>query len=198
MIKQMKIIGLQGVNASGKSMLSHKLVQDYPEYDIVATDNLVAINRMLNRNDPRIQYSSYSSWKRFFEPTRDNIWQGFCEYREANRIYLECLLRRAKDQRVGMIIEGLHIEPELFFSYSANLDVDIFLLMVTDEEMHKERIRQKCLDRPTLLKELDSFFPHIRILQGLLIEEARKYPIKLIETGIVMDESLKQIRDALK
>jgi len=198
MIKKMKVIGIQGVNASGKSTLSHRIAQNYLEADTVATDNLIAINRALNPHDSRIQYSSYSSWQRFGEPTEENIWKGFCEYRESNRRYMDCILSRARDQRVGMIIEGLHIEPKLFFSYSTDLDIDLFLLNVADEEIHKKRVVQKCSYRPELLKQLDTFFPHIRTLQGLLLDEAKEYPINVIETGIKMDDSLRQIKRMLK
>tara|TARA_Y100000310_G_scaffold332096_1_gene407006 strand:- start:2152 stop:2748 length:597 start_codon:yes stop_codon:yes gene_type:complete len=198
MTKKMKIIGVQGVNATGKSTLAHCLSRDFIEYDTVATDNILAINRMLNSDDPRLQGSSYSSWERFGEPTKENIWKGFSEYRKANKLYLDCLLRRSRNQRVGMIIEGLHIEPELFFSYSDDLDIDIFLLAVSDSGVHRERIKQKCDYRPELMVRLDKYFPHVRTLQGLLLKEAEQYPIRVIETGVSMEDSLNQMREHLK
>ena len=198
MIKKMQIIGLIGVNASGKSTLAHLLSRDYVDYDMVATDNLLAINRMLNPNNPRLRYSSYSAWERLGKSTLENIWKGFEDYRGSNRRFLDCILRRARDQKVGMIIEGLHIEPKLFFSYDSELDVHIFLLYVSNEEKHKERIKQKCDYRPKLLKRLERYFPHIRTLQGLLIEEAKHYPVEIIETGVSKESSLKRIKGLLK
>lgn len=198
MDKKLKIIGIQGVNATGKSTLAHSLSGDFIEYDIIATDNLVAINRMENPNDLRIRYSSYASWKRFGKPTKENIWKGFREYRNSNEKYLDCILRRARDQKVGMIIEGVHIDPELFYKYKDNLDIHLFLLNIEKEEIHKDRIRQKCSYRPDLLKDLDYFFSHIRILQDLLLEESKKYGMEIIETGMSMGSSLNQIRGSLR
>jgi len=198
MNKKLKLIGIQGVNATGKSTLAHFLSGDFIEYDTVATDNLVAINRMENPEDPRIKYSSYTSWKRFGEATRENLWKGFTEYRDSNKKYLDCILRRARDQRVGMIIEGVHVDPELFYKYKKDLSVNLFLLDISKEAIHKDRIRQKCSYRPELLKDLDNFFPHIRALQELLLEEARKYDMKIIETGDGINSSLDRMREILR
>jgi 2-phosphoglycerate kinase len=198
MSNKMQIIGLQGVNASGKSTLAHMVSRDYVEFDTVATDNLLAINRMINPDDPRLSYSSYSSWKRFGSPTMDNIWKGFNEYREANRDFLDCILRRARDQKVGMIIEGLHIDPKLFYSYQNDLDVTIILLRVSDEEKHKKRIKEKCDYRPELLVKLEEYFPYIRDIQRLLEEEARSFGIETVETGVDIAMSLEDIRLRLK
>lgn len=195
MTKRIKIIGFQGVNASGKSTLAHLLSRNYPESDTVATDNLLAINRMLNPNDVRLKYSSYSSWERYGEPNRENIWKAFCEYREANRSYIDCILKRARDQRVSMIIEGLHLEPKLFELYKRDLETKLYILVVSNEERHKERIRQKCNYRPELLLRLEKYFPYIRTIQELLIEEGRKFGVDIIETGSDIENSLKEIED---
>lgn len=97
-----------------------------------------------------------------------------------------------------MVIEGLHIEPELFYSYSNDLDVNLFLLTVSDHRVHKERIKQKCNYRPELMDRLDKYFPKIRTLQDLLTEEAKKYHVKIVETGSNLKEPLGEIKEYLK
>jgi len=193
----MQVIGIYGVNAVGKSTLAHLLSQDYTEYDTVATDNLLAIKRMLNSTEPVWQQSSYTQWQRLGDPSAENIWKGFVEYREGMQDYMRCILRRARDQKVGMIIEGVHINPEVFLEYQNELDIKLFILTITNKDIHKARINQKCDYRPELLKRLEINFQYIRDLQERCKEEAEKFPVHQIETGYPITNALNKMREKI-
>ncbi|NCO11042.1 hypothetical protein GW924_00340 [Candidatus Pacearchaeota archaeon] len=192
-----RVIGIYGVNATGKSTLAHEISRYYPEYDTVATDNPLAIKRMLEPNNPIFQNSSYTQWKRFGEPTPKNIWAGFIQYRESMGDFLDCLLERARDQRVGMIFEGIHIDPRRFFGIRG-IDVNLFLLHVSDRKVHEEHTRQKCAYRPELMDRLETNFSYIEEIQRGLLKEAREIGgIGIIETGDSIKEAVSKIREGL-
>lgn len=192
-----QVVGLCGVVATGKSTLSHYVLRDLREADLVVTDNLLAIKRMQEEN-PIWKHSSYSQWERFGDPTKQNLWRGFLEYREKMGDFMDCILRRAKEQKVDMVFEGIHIDPELFNQYGSDLAVSLFLLTVSNPGIHKARIREKCSYRPTLLTRLEEYFPRIRDLQELLIEEARSQDVHIVDTGGSKEESHREIRERLK
>ncbi|MDP1694625.1 MAG: hypothetical protein Q8L34_03730 [Candidatus Woesearchaeota archaeon] len=196
--KRMQVIGIYGVNASGKSTLSHMLARDFLEYDIETTDNLFAVKRRLNQNNPILQYSSYSQWERLGEPTACNVWKGFQDYRESMRDYLHWILERARDQRVGMIIEGVHIIPEHFLSFARDMDITLFLLHIDDLKKHKERMLDKCCYRPGLLTRFEKYFDNIRQLQRSLLIEAQDSPIKIIETGVSLESAITTMKSFLQ
>tara|TARA_Y100000310_G_scaffold200887_1_gene200982 strand:+ start:2278 stop:2877 length:600 start_codon:yes stop_codon:yes gene_type:complete len=196
--KKFKICGIYGVSGVGKSTCAHLTLPEFPDYDCVATDNLLAINRMLNPSNPILQQSSYTSWKRFGEYNTSNLQKGFQEYRKTMNHYLNCVLERARDQEVGMIIEGIHIEPELFYSFENSLDINLFLLYVKDKDMHKERIAEKCDYRPSLLKRLDENFLYVRELQDILLKEAKDFSINVINNENKSKETIESIVKGLR
>lgn len=198
MIKnKIQIIGLYGVVATGKSTLSHHLLDSFREADLVVTDNLLAIKRMQD-SSPVWRHSSYNQWERFGDPNRDNLWKGFLEYRNGMEEFMACVLSRAKEQRVDMIFEGIHIDPALFSRYETDLAVNLFLLVIGDPRIHEERIREKCSYRPTLLRRLEEYFVRIRALQDLLIGEAKSQKVQVVDTGDNIENCLHGIREKLR
>lgn len=195
---KMQVIGLYGVVATGKSTLAHMLARDFLEYDVEATDNLFAVKRKLNPDSHILRYSSYSQWERLGEPTIGNIWNGFQDYRESMRDYLHWILERARDQRVGMVIEGVHIIPEHFLSFTNDMDITLFLLHIDDSKKHKERMLDKCSYRPGLLTRFEKYFDHIRQLQRSLLIEAQSLPIKIIETGVSLESAITTMKNSLQ
>jgi 2-phosphoglycerate kinase len=195
---KMEIIGIYGVSATGKSTIGNLLLTERLESDSIVTDNLLAIKRMLNPNSVIWQRSSYNQWERIGQPTDENIWKGFKEYRTGMEDYLSCILDRAKTQRVSMIIEGIHIDPKLFMCFKDSLNIHLFLLRIEDPIVHKKRIEEKCNYRPSLMTRLDKYFPYLRKLQTLLLEEAKYTEVNIIETGKPINEAIKQIKDMLR
>ncbi|MBS3145065.1 hypothetical protein J4208_05785 [Candidatus Woesearchaeota archaeon] len=192
----MQVVGLYGVVATGKSTLAHHVLGDLKEADLVVTDNLLAIKRMQDSN-PIWEHSSYSQWERFGNPSKESLWKGFLEYRAGMDDFMACILRRARDQKVDMIFEGIHIAPMLFDQHKKDLSISLFLLSIKDPEVHKARIREKCMYRPSLLIRLEEYFSRIRDLQDLLIEEAQSQKVHIIDTSGSIDDVHRAIRERL-
>lgn len=193
--RKAKLIALYGVNGSGKSTLSHLLGATLVDFDIVATDHLITLKRKLDTTNPVLRYSSYNQWERFGEPSSENIWRGFLEYRTTIRDYLHHILSFAGRDKPGMIIEGIHIEPPQLRMGFPEDDVRFIFLHVNDRELHLRRLQQKYNFQANMAGgRLEKYFPMIRTLQEKLYEEARSYNLPIIETSKSREIVLEQIK----
>jgi len=188
-----RVIGIYGVFAVGKSFLAHGLSLRLWDYDTVATDNILAIARDVDNKNLYLQQSSYLAWRVLGKKTLENIIEGFRKYRESLQPFIRIILDRAYKQRVDMIIEGIHISPDVFQEYEGLLDTRPILITVKDKNIHWERIKQKCLDRPALLKRFAPYFDIARDLQDFLIEEAEIYGIPIIDNSRNKGHTLEKI-----
>lgn len=185
-----RVIGIYGVFSVGKSFLAHGLSSKLLDYDTVATDNLLAIARSVYNSDPYLQSSSYLAWKLIGEKTSENIVEGFKKYRNGLQPFIRTILQRAHQQRVDMILEGVHISPEIFQEYSSLLEVTPLLVTIKDKEVHWARVQEKCKDRPALLKRIEPHFDTARDLQEFLIEEAQTCGVTTIDNSIEKERTL--------
>jgi 2-phosphoglycerate kinase len=193
-----KIIGLYGVFATGKSFLAHGLSSKFWNYDTVTTDNLLAIARSLNTNDPYLQQSSYTAWKVLGDNSLENIIEGFKQYRERLQPFIKIILDRAYKERTDMIIEGIHISAETFLEYETLLDTKLVLITIKDKEIHWKRVIQKCINREALFERITPYFDVVRTLQDFLIEEATKYNVLIVDNGGDKEDTLKKILENVK
>ena len=187
------LITISGIAGSGKSTTAHALGTVRPDYDRVATDNLVAIKRSLDPSDPRIQHSSYLSWRLFGEPTPENRAQGLYAYRDAVRPYLDPILRRADEQIVGMVVEGIHVDPESLLAYDfTNVRPVPVLLSVSEQELH-EHMRIKCAYRPALYAHFQENLDHVLALQQVLIDEAVRFGVPIVSANGSIERTVRDI-----
>ena len=193
-----KVIGIYGVFSVGKSFIAHDLSSKFLEYDTVATDNLLAIARDLDKSDPYLQQSSYLAWKVLGDNSSENIIEGFNKYRDKLQPFIRIILDRAYNQRVDMILEGIHISPEVFQEYGSLLDARPILITIPDRTIHWARIKEKCKDRPTLLERITPHFDTARKLQDYLIEEAKRCNVPIIENSGKKETTIDSIMEHLK
>jgi len=193
-----KAIGLYGVFGVGKSYLAHGLSSRFWDYDTVATDNLLAIARNLDKSDPYLQQSSYLAWQLLGDNSPKNVVEGFKRYRDRLQPFIRIILDRAYKQRVDMIFEGVHVSPYVFQEYSHLLETKPFLITIPDRDIHWTRVEDKCKDRPTLLKRITPHFETARALQNFLIEEANMNSIPMIDNGAEKEKTLDALIKKLK
>ncbi len=193
-----KVIGLYGVFGVGKSYLAHGLSSRFWDYDTVATDNLLAIARDLDKSDLYLQQSSYLAWQIIGDNSQKNIVEGFKRYRDKLQPFIRIILDRSYKQRVDMIFEGLHISHYVFQEYSHLLDINPLLVTITDKDLHWARVEEKCRDRPELLKRITPHFQTVRILQDFLTEEANSNSVPIIDNGFEKGKTLDAIVQKLR
>ncbi len=193
-----RVIGLYGVFSVGKSFIAHGLSSKFWDCDTVATDNLLAIARSLDKTDPYLEQSSYLAWKVLGKNSPENVIEGFKRYRDRLQPFIRIILDRAYKQRVDIILEGIHISPEVFQEYGDLLDAKPFLITISDKKIHWERLEEKCKDRPALLKRITPHFEIARSLQDYLVEEANKCHVPIIDNSNGKDETIESIVGILR
>jgi 2-phosphoglycerate kinase len=194
-----KIIGIYGVNGSGKSTLSHLLGGEMTEFDIISTDHLITLKRKIDTTNPVLRNSSYNQWERFGEPTKENIWKGFTEYRATVTDYLHHILSFAGRDKPGMIIEGLHIEQNPIIERFPMDDIRLIFLNVESRELHRKRLENKYNYQANMSGgRLERYFPIIRELQAMLKEEAESMRIPIVENSGSISEAMEKLREYTK
>lgn len=95
-----KAIGIYGVFGVGKSYLAHGLSSQLWDYDTVATDNLLAIARNIDKSNSYLQQSSYLAWQLIGDNSQKNIIDGFKRYRDKLQPLIRIILDRAYKQEL--------------------------------------------------------------------------------------------------
>lgn len=193
-----RVIGIYGVFSVGKSFIAHGLSSMFLDYDTVTTDNLLAIARSLDTRDHYLEQSSYLAWRVLGDNSPEKVIEGFKRYRDRLQSFIRIILDRAHKQRVDMILEGIHISPEVFQEYEDLLDQKPFLITIPNKTVHWGRIKEKCKDRPALLRRITPHFDIVRGLQDYLINEAKEYNIPVIDNSNGKEETLESIISYLK
>ncbi len=179
------IILLGGSTGSGKSTVSVEMAQRLDITSMLTTDIVREIMRSLFSNDilPMIHTSSYLAFEKFWVPVQESKNQKIIAFREqALRVNsgVKSIIRRSIVEKTSLIINGVHILPELIDEADfPGANIIKAFIYVEDEKEHKNRFYMRgrsTEDRAAdkYLKNLDA----IRMIQKYIIDGAKKrnYP----------------------
>lgn len=175
------LVLLGGVPGSGKSTVATELATALGIVRTQSTDMLREVMRILipKRVAPRLHTSSFNTNKaetnEIYEiPDADSLLYGFQQQSELVEVACQAVLQRALNERVSMIIEGVHIRPSLL-SHIPESDAVIvpFMLGVLDKDIlisHIKRRRASTEQRRATryLEKIDEIWQ----LQSALLSEA--------------------------
>ncbi|MBI2549425.1 hypothetical protein HYW21_08835 [Candidatus Woesearchaeota archaeon] len=197
------VVTLYGVNACGKSTLSHivgSMLREglEQEVNVLGTDYLKGPYRFEHPDDERFRYDSYECWRRFGEPTQKHVIQGFRDYREALDPYVRTAFNFAVETKNGLVVEGVHIIPTTVMDYrDQGTDVRAILLYVSDNETHLKRFTAKAGHHSELLTTFQTNFERIRWIQDYLLEEAVRHGVTIINTCQTFGKTVESMRTAI-
>lgn len=165
-------IFIYGVPGSGKTSFSLYL-KEKTNYPLVEGDTLrVLAQKNKTREEEPFAYMGISgAFRKFGDLTEENVEKGLKAVRKnmASLIQLEI----AKYPNT-LILECAFLDPEQVISKGK-----IILLTKTDEEGHR---KQFFAHREVNEKGLEHFKAS-RIIQNILLEEAKKYPVEIVENN---------------
>ena len=209
------VLLIGGVSGCGKSTIATELAHRLDIVRTQSTDMLREVMRMMipKRLVPVLHTSSFVAWQMLpaqeesddaeIEP-EELLAQGYRSQVELVSVACEGAIQRALQERVSLILEGVHIHPSLLQKISRQGDAVIVLIMlgVLKHSELRSRIkgrREEAPDRRS--KRYLAHFDNICRLQSFLLSEADKTQTTIIPNNdkeITVQEVMRTIMDQLE
>ena len=149
---------------------------------------------------PVLHTSSFDAWKMLpfvadDELTDQLLAEGYQSQAELLAVATDAVVNRAMNERVSMILEGVHVQPTLLSHVPSDTDaivIGVMLAVLSPKELRRRirgRSSQAVQRRATrYLKNFDSIWR----LQSFLLSEADQYDIPIV-ANIRKDEVTRQV-----
>ena len=192
-----------GTVGTGKSTIATEIAHLLEIVRIQSTDMLREVMRMMvpKRLLPVLHTSSFNAWKSLpiqDEKGRDRdqlIAEGYRSQVELLAVPCEAVLQRAVEECVHIILEGVHVHPDLLDRApkdSGVITVHVTLAVLKSKEL-KSRLRGRGVEVPQRrAKKYLNNFDSIWSLQSFLLSEADRCEVPII-TNEDKDKSILQI-----
>lgn len=177
-----------GATGTGKSSLSVEIAHRLGITRVIGTDTIREIMRgMFSRQlMPSVHESSYAVWKTLVRPFSDMVdpvLSAFQEQTQRVNVAVHAIMRRAITENLSMIIEGVHLLPEIIApEFSSEALIIPILICTCQEELHRNRFinrGQEAQERSS--KKYLENFESIRKIQDALIAKAEENNIFLVD-----------------
>jgi len=196
------LVLLGGMPGTGKSTVATGLANSLGVVRTQSTDMLREVMRILipRRLSPLLHTSSFAAGGAVDNDEihalkdEDHLLYGFQRQSELVEVACQAVLQRALNERVSMIIEGVHIRPTLLQHIEADDAVIVpFALCVLDREslisrIKGRRVRTQQRRAARYLEKFDDIWQ----LQSALLSEADGADIQIID-NLDSEESVREI-----
>jgi 2-phosphoglycerate kinase len=187
------ILLIGGTVAAGKSTIATEIAHLLEIVRIQSTDMLREVMRMMvpKRLLPVLHTSSFNAWKTL--PIQDKedrdrdqlVAEGYSSQAELLAVPCEAVLQRAVEEGVPIILEGVHVHPNLMEYATSDEDVIrvYIMLAILKSKKLKSRLRGRGVEVPQRRAQryLDSL-ESIWSLQSYLLSEADRCDVPIITT----------------
>jgi 2-phosphoglycerate kinase len=183
------IVLVGGSSGSGKSTVAAKVARRLGIEHVIGTDSVREALRFAIPPgvSPALHESSYTAHKTLAEfVAADGKVErlGFVEHARPVASAVNGLLKRARKEGIGEVVEGIHVVPGLIEeAYREDPEVIVAMVSVADAEEHKRRFLRASRREPRredagrYLKN----FSAIREIHDFLAEDATKHKIPVME-----------------
>jgi 2-phosphoglycerate kinase len=193
------VVLIGGVTGVGKSTIATQLASRLGITRVVATDQVRQVVRAFFSHDfmPAVHHSSFdvaTALQAFGDGDRATV-AGFLRQVEDIAPGVDALVQRAVAERGRIVIEGVHLLPEVPSpALCAQAVTARALVAVTDEQAHRAHFHMRGSESARPPHRYLEAFDRIRTLQDYLIERARAAGIPIIDEGGV-EPSLKRMME---
>lgn len=192
-----------GTVGSGKSTVATDVAHLLDIVRIQSTDMLREVMRMMMPKQllPVLHTSSFNAWQALpiqdvKDRDKDQVLQdGFRSQADLLSVSVEAVLNRAVEERVPMIIEGVHVHPSVSARPPEGSDAIIVqaTLAVLKAKVLKARLRGRGAEVPQrLAQRYMKRFDAIWSLQSFLLSESDQFDVPII-TNNDRDKTVRQI-----
>ena len=185
------VLLIGGTVAVGKSTIATEIAHLLEIVRIQSTDMLREVMRVMipKRLLPVLHTSSFEAWKALSVPDKPNrewdhlVAEGYQNQAELLSVPCEAVLQRAVEEGVPLIMEGVHVHPELLSRVpddSEVIGVYVMLALLKSKKI-KARLKGRGKDTPArpsgrYLNNLDAIWS----LQSFLLSEADRCNVPII------------------
>ncbi len=187
------ILLIGGTVAAGKSTIATEIAHLLEIVRIQSTDMLREVMRMMvpKRLLPVLHTSSFNAWKTL--PIQDKedrdrdqlVAEGYSSQAELLAVPCEAVLQRAVEEGVPIILEGVHVHPNLMEYATSDEDViSVYIMLaILKSKKLKSRLRGRGVEVPQRIAKryLDNL-ESIWSLQSYLLSEADRCDVPIITT----------------
>ncbi|MEZ4698454.1 MAG: ATP cone domain-containing protein [Rhodothermales bacterium] len=196
-----------GTTGSGKSTISSEIAHRLNIVRTQSTDMLREVMRMMmpKRLVPTLHTSSYTAWTVLPSSQEDpvsfdtHMESGYLTQARQVAVGIEAVLQRAEREHVSMILEGVHINPELQRQFVEDSDAVIvpFILAVVKRKKLRKHLKgrgQQVASRRS--ENYLKYFESIWRLQSFLLSEADRHSIPIIP-NVDEDETIQEVMSTI-
>ncbi len=183
------IILIGGSSGVGTSSIAFEVANRLGIRNMISTDMIREVMRKIVSKEliPTIYESSYTAYRSLRippPPELDEVLIGFRDHVDTVSVGVDAVIERALKEGISIVIEGVHIVPGFIREdLVAKGNVNMFVLTLQDEEIHKGRFYSRCRQlwarRP--LKRYMNYFGAIRRTHKYFESQANKYRVPIIE-----------------
>ena len=183
------IILIGGSSGVGTSSIAFEVANRLGIRNMISTDMIREVMRKIVSKEliPTIYESSYTAYRSLRippPPELDEVLIGFRDHVDTVSVGVDAVIERALKEGISIVIEGVHIVPGFIREdLVAKDNVNMFVLTLQDEEIHKGRFYSRCRQlwarRP--LKRYMNYFGAIRRTHKYFESQANKYHVPIIE-----------------
>jgi 2-phosphoglycerate kinase len=200
-LEQPLLVLIGGVTGVGKSTVATQLAGRLGITRVIATDQLRQVVRAFFSHDfmPAVHHSSFDVAKALSILPDDDSGTIAGFLRQANDLApgIDALVQRAISERTALVLEGIHLLPEIPEPRLRESTIDVqVLLTVRDEAAHRAHFHMRGAQTPRSPERYLEAFDRIRVLQEYLIERATAEGVPIIDEGGV-EPGLKRVMDAV-
>ena len=181
-----------GTTACGKSTIATEIAHSLDIVRTQSTDMLREVMRIMipKRLLPVLHQSSFTAWQALPRASTDeefdsdtNLMAGYFSQSELLSVSTEAVMNRALYERVSLILEGIHIHPNLLGKIPRDTDAAVVMVMLgvlKQEQLKKQILGRGALTPKRSAKRYLKHFDDIWRIQSNLLAEADNCQIPIV------------------
>jgi 2-phosphoglycerate kinase len=202
------VVLIGGATGVGKSTIAAKVADRLGVVRIISTDSIRQVMRAFFSESlmPVIHRSSYNAGQGVRVPVGTDLdpnLVGFMEQADAVNVGLLAVLDRAIEERLSLVVEGVHVVPGMLAATGAKERVDEIQLLsmvvsVSDPRLHRSHFmvrEQETSGRRAIARYLRQF-DEIRRIQAFILERAAAEGTLVVD-NVNIDDTVGLVVDAL-
>lgn len=188
-----KVIIIVGAAVSGKSTLSFEIAKSLEIKQVIDTDIIRAVKITQNPHNKYLNIYSYTAWKNFGKKqTKKSVLRGYKKYAMQLAKEIKGVIKINSSLGRNIILEGVHLHPELLKDIYKLKNVYAFLIHV-DKNTHQRYIKNRVHTDPDFQKYYNNF-KALRIINDYIYTMSKKYGIQVVHNNRDIRAIVKKIK----